>query len=65
MCNLAEPLKFEDNGKPSIPVLGIEQTTFPSFLAPNYLETNAVNKNDTRLRIFSGTANPSLSQVFI
>ncbi|THG01496.1 hypothetical protein TEA_022287 [Camellia sinensis var. sinensis] len=61
-CNLTEPLKFKDNGKPSIPVLDSEQATFPSFLASNYLEANAFYKNDTRLRIFSGTANPALSQ---
>ncbi|KAL6981415.1 ribose-phosphate pyrophosphokinase 1 [Sarracenia purpurea var. burkii] len=61
-CNLAEPLKFKDNGKPCIPTLGSEQAAFSSFLTSKYLETNPFNKNDTRLRIFSGTANPALSQ---
>uniref|UniRef100_A0A2N9H5K3 ribose-phosphate diphosphokinase n=1 Tax=Fagus sylvatica TaxID=28930 RepID=A0A2N9H5K3_FAGSY len=60
-CNL---LKYE-NGKPRIPILSSEQTT-PSFLTSKsntaHLE-NALIKNDTRLRIFSGTANPALSQV--
>uniref|UniRef100_A0A2N9EYC8 ribose-phosphate diphosphokinase n=1 Tax=Fagus sylvatica TaxID=28930 RepID=A0A2N9EYC8_FAGSY len=59
-CNL---LKYE-NGKPRIPILSSEQTT-PSFLTSKsntaHLE-NALIKNDTRLRIFSGTANPALSQ---
>ena len=62
---MTKPLKFKDNGKASVPILGGEQATFPSFLASNYLETNVISKNDTRLQIFSGTANPALSQVSI
>lgn len=58
-CNLVEPLKFA-NGKPCIPVIGSEHIT-PSFLSSKHLD-NTNNKNDTRLRIFSGTANPALSQ---
>ncbi|XP_010275298.1 PREDICTED: ribose-phosphate pyrophosphokinase 1 isoform X2 [Nelumbo nucifera] len=57
-CNLVEPLKF-NNGKPCIPVLNDQ--TMSSFLTSRYAES-LTNKNDTRLRIFSGTANPSLSQ---
>ena len=53
--NLAEQLKFVQNG------IGIEQD-FPSFLTSKHLE-QAVNGNDNRLRIFSGTANPPLAQV--
>lgn len=52
-----EPLKFE-NGKPSIPVLNDQ--TMPGFFSSRQ---DKVRNNDTRLRIFSGTANPSLSQV--
>ncbi|KAK9273104.1 hypothetical protein L1049_017911 [Liquidambar formosana] len=58
-CNVVEPLEFA-NGKPSMPVLGSE-LALPSFLTSNQL-VNTTNKNDTRLRIFSGTANPTLSQ---
>ncbi|KAI3852826.1 hypothetical protein MKX03_028660 [Papaver bracteatum] len=59
-CNLIEPLGFE-NGKPFIPVLN--EQSLPNYLASNsrYPQTLA-NQNDTRLRIFSGTANPALSQ---
>ncbi|XP_010269966.1 PREDICTED: ribose-phosphate pyrophosphokinase 1-like [Nelumbo nucifera] len=57
-CNLVEPLKI-NNGKPSIPVFN--EQTIPSLLTSKYPE-NFKNKNDTRLRIFSGTANPTLSQ---
>lgn len=48
-----------ENGKPCSPAIGMEQS-FPSFMASK--QFGAVNKNDTRLRIFSGTANPALSQ---
>lgn len=56
-CQIMEPLKFE-NGKPCIPVLN-DQTT-PGFFS---LKQDEAVTRDTRLRIFSGTANPSLSQV--
>ncbi|KAI8545563.1 hypothetical protein RHMOL_Rhmol07G0048900 [Rhododendron molle] len=61
-CNLGEPLKYMYNGKPSVPIIGGEQVTFPSFLVSNQQEADPFKKNDTRLRIFSGTANPALSQ---
>lgn len=62
---MAEPLKFKDNGKPVMPIINGEQTAaFPSFLTSNQFERIPVQKNDTRLRIFSGTANPLLAQVF-
>eukprot|EP00262_Sarcandra_glabra_P005949 TRINITY_DN17916_c0_g2_i1.p1 TRINITY_DN17916_c0_g2~~TRINITY_DN17916_c0_g2_i1.p1 ORF type:complete len:372 (+),score=50.54 TRINITY_DN17916_c0_g2_i1:82-1116(+) len=57
-CRLVEPLRF-DNGAPCLPV--ISDQTFPNFMPSRHPEVT-VNKNDTRLRIFSGTANPSLSQ---
>ncbi|KAJ4825850.1 ribose-phosphate pyrophosphokinase 1 [Turnera subulata] len=72
-CNLAEPLRF-DNGKPSsssIPVVvtrrsgGVgeqeDPSSFPTFLSlQNTIPPR--KHHDTRLRIFSGTANPALSQ---
>ncbi|XP_028109911.1 ribose-phosphate pyrophosphokinase 1-like isoform X2 [Camellia sinensis] len=54
-CDLGEPL----NGKPCIPIL--VDGAPPKFLASKRLES-AFNRNNTRLKIFSGTANPSLSQ---
>ncbi|RVW15538.1 Ribose-phosphate pyrophosphokinase 1 [Vitis vinifera] len=58
-CNLVEPVKF-NNGRPFIPVL--REPTLPNFLSSKDME-ETINKNDTRLRIFSGTANPALSQL--
>ncbi|XP_048227791.1 ribose-phosphate pyrophosphokinase 1 isoform X2 [Ricinus communis] len=66
-CNLVEPLKFE-NGKPMpcVPLLSPIEQSFPNFIASKtHLEpktTPRASKHDTRLRIFSGTANPALSQ---
>ncbi|KAL5560557.1 hypothetical protein UlMin_036768, partial [Ulmus minor] len=57
MCNLVEPLKYE-NGKPRATM----PNGVPDMLAPRMHLENIVNKHDTRLRIFSGTANPALSQ---
>lgn len=53
---MIEPLKY-DNGTPCISILN------NNFLDSKFHLGNTVNKNDTRLRIFSGTANPALSQV--
>ncbi|XP_077237093.1 ribose-phosphate pyrophosphokinase 1-like [Tasmannia lanceolata] len=55
-CKLVEPLRY-DNGKPCIPVLNDQM--LPGFFS---LKQDTVRQNDTRLRIFSGTANPTLSQ---
>ncbi|KAF4388165.1 hypothetical protein F8388_001664 [Cannabis sativa] len=60
-CNVVEPLKFE-NGRPGMPLLSGPGMVLPNMLAPRMNLENAMNKNDTRLRIFSGTANPALSQ---
>lgn len=57
-CDIAEPLNF-GNGKPAIPVLNDQ--TFPKFLESARVD-KTVNRNDTRLKLFSGTANPALSQ---
>ncbi|CAK7349262.1 unnamed protein product [Dovyalis caffra] len=65
-CNLVEPIKF-DNGKPSIPIFNNSpHQSLPGFLSStttSHLDNTLppCNKNDTRLRIFSGTANPALS----
>uniref|UniRef100_A0A2P2KZ76 ribose-phosphate diphosphokinase n=2 Tax=Rhizophora mucronata TaxID=61149 RepID=A0A2P2KZ76_RHIMU len=86
-CNLVEPIKFDNNGKPSwrssIPLLSSSSSSCDPSLSSSSsvplplgfsasstttttirpsLENAFANKNDTRLRIFSGTANPSLSQ---
>ncbi|KAG2326705.1 hypothetical protein Bca4012_035641 [Brassica carinata] len=49
------------NGNPSIPI--INERTLPKFLESARME-KSVNRtnNSTRLKLFSGTANPSLSQ---
>ncbi|PON56728.1 Ribose-phosphate diphosphokinase [Parasponia andersonii] len=62
-CNLVEPMKYE-NGKPQVPLLtgGGGGVALPNIFAPRMNLENAISKNDTRLRIFSGTANPALSQ---
>ncbi|XP_075487396.1 ribose-phosphate pyrophosphokinase 1-like isoform X2 [Primulina tabacum] len=64
--NVLESMKWKENGKPI--TVGLDHngqaTPFPSFLtSPNQLlDRIPAQKNDTRLRIFSGTANPGLSQ---
>lgn len=55
-CERSEPV----NGKPRVPI--INDGTLPKFLQAKRLE-NAVSRNNSRLKIFTGTANPSLSQV--
>ncbi|XP_048331382.1 ribose-phosphate pyrophosphokinase 1 isoform X1 [Ziziphus jujuba] len=57
-CNVMEPLKFM-NGKPTL-LNG--EAALPSVLSSRVQLENVISKNDTRLRIFSGTANPALSQ---
>ncbi|KAJ6401603.1 RIBOSE-PHOSPHATE DIPHOSPHOKINASE FAMILY MEMBER [Salix viminalis] len=60
-CNLVDPIKF-DNGKPYAPLLNTSPLHLSST-ATSHLENTLppFNKYDTRLRIFSGTANPALS----
>ncbi|KAJ4891701.1 hypothetical protein Rs2_31449 [Raphanus sativus] len=49
------------NGNPSIPI--INERTLPKFLESARMEKSANRtNNNTRLKLFSGTANPSLSQ---
>ncbi|XP_017247759.1 ribose-phosphate pyrophosphokinase 1 isoform X2 [Daucus carota subsp. sativus] len=62
-CNVTEPVNRNDNGRPYMPSLVAQQGTLPSFLTSNQYERNySAQKNETKLRIFSGTANPLLSQ---
>ncbi|KAL9665989.1 hypothetical protein QQ045_000310 [Rhodiola kirilowii] len=58
-CYHTEPLSIS-NGKPSIPIINVDQT-LPSFLDSKRLDRSEVNTTN-RLRLFSGTANPTLSQ---
>uniref|UniRef100_A0A2N9HU06 ribose-phosphate diphosphokinase n=1 Tax=Fagus sylvatica TaxID=28930 RepID=A0A2N9HU06_FAGSY len=57
-CDLSEPFK-NVNGKPIVPILN--ERTLPKFLETARME-KTVNRTSTRLKLFSGTANPSLSQ---
>ncbi|PON57100.1 Ribose-phosphate diphosphokinase [Parasponia andersonii] len=57
-CDVAEPTKF-GNGKPTIPILN--ESTLPKFLESARVE-KAVNRNNSRIKLFSGSANSALSQ---
>lgn len=61
---MAEPISVENvgNGKPNIQILN--ERIFPKFLESARNE-KSVNKNGSRLKLFSGSANPALSQVSI
>ncbi|XP_061988479.1 ribose-phosphate pyrophosphokinase 1 [Rosa rugosa] len=56
-CEMAEPIN--GNGKPIIPV--VNERTLPKFLESARL-AKSVNRSSSRLKLFSGTANPALSQ---
>lgn len=56
---MAEPIKY-GNGKPIIPI--VNERTLPKFLESARLE-KSVNRSSPRIKLFSGTANPALSQV--
>ncbi|RXH96986.1 hypothetical protein DVH24_035654 [Malus domestica] len=57
-CDMPEPIKY-GNGKPIIPI--VNERTLPKFLESARLE-KSVNRDSSRLKLFSGTANPALSQ---
>lgn len=57
-CSGAEPLKLV-NGRPSIPVL--DGQSLPKFLSSKRLD-DSVNRSSTRLKLFSGLANPALAR---
>ncbi|XP_038971444.1 ribose-phosphate pyrophosphokinase 1 [Phoenix dactylifera] len=58
-CKLLEPLRSVNGALPHIPVLNDQM--LPGLLTTPHLQERH-NTHDTRLRIFSGTANPSLAQ---
>ncbi|CAA6657218.1 unnamed protein product [Spirodela intermedia] len=58
-CRLIEPLKFANGAPPSVPILADQR--IPG-LRKSVLLQDIDGDSDTKLRIFSGTANPALSQ---
>ncbi|XP_075102146.1 ribose-phosphate pyrophosphokinase 1 [Nicotiana tabacum] len=64
-CNVAEPLSFnKENGRSNMPLQINGDTSFNNLWNANQVRRFPVPhaQIDTRLRIFSGTANPALSQ---
>ncbi|XP_010501736.1 PREDICTED: ribose-phosphate pyrophosphokinase 2, chloroplastic-like [Camelina sativa] len=57
-CNLPKALNV-GNGNARAPI--INETTIPKFFDSSRLE-KSVSRNNTKLKLFSGTANPALSQ---
>ncbi|KAG4930514.1 hypothetical protein AAZX31_17G148300 [Glycine max] len=57
-CDMSESSNFV-NGKPIIPVLN--ERTLPKFME-SAREAKTVSRNSNRLKLFSGRANPTLSQ---
>ncbi|PWA43383.1 ribose-phosphate diphosphokinase [Artemisia annua] len=55
-------VNFGENGRPCVQTLTSSLKTFPKLYTPQELTGDAVRKDKTRLRLFSGTANPTLSQ---
>ncbi|KAM7274982.1 hypothetical protein ACFE04_016848 [Oxalis oulophora] len=58
-CNLVKALKFV-NGNPTTTSVPIEQV--PTFITSPVLSPYAADKVKSRIKIFSGTANPALAQ---
>ncbi|WJX94898.1 ribose-phosphate pyrophosphokinase 1 [Trifolium repens] len=56
-CDMSEPSNFV-NGKPIVPV--INEKTLPKFI-DSVTTDKIVRRNATKLKLFSGTANPTLS----
>lgn len=57
-CNV----KFEGNGKHEVQTLTTNKEPFPKLFTPYEFERDPIKKEETRLRVFSGTANPVLSE---
>ncbi|XP_024988604.1 ribose-phosphate pyrophosphokinase 1 isoform X1 [Cynara cardunculus var. scolymus] len=55
-------VNLAENGKPGVPTLTRNQETFPKYFTPYEFERDPKKKDETKLRVFSGTANPRLSQ---
>lgn len=62
-CIQSCKVNFGENGRPCVQTLTSSLKTFPKLYTPQELTGDAVRKDKTRLRLFSGTANPTLSQV--
>ncbi|CAH2057996.1 unnamed protein product [Thlaspi arvense] len=60
-CNAADPFKFDGGNSAGFHLLSGESVPASALLSGTRLE-DAIYKNNTRLRIFSGTANPALAQ---
>ncbi|KAH7659164.1 Ribose-phosphate pyrophosphokinase protein [Dioscorea alata] len=58
-CQFFGPLRYNNGAPPCIPV--INESSLPGLLPTPRLQEIG-GKHDTRLRIFSGTANPALAQ---
>ncbi|KAK8953538.1 hypothetical protein KSP40_PGU016981 [Platanthera guangdongensis] len=58
-CQMIEPLRSANGAPPCIPI--ISDRSLPT-LSTSQRDLDFGSRNDTRLRIFSGTANPALSQ---
>nr|CAD1820777.1 unnamed protein product [Ananas comosus var. bracteatus] len=58
-CKLADPLRYSNGAVPCNSILN--ERILPGVLTTPYLQEMS-SKNDMRLRIFSGTSNPALSQ---
>uniref|UniRef100_A0A803LTT6 ribose-phosphate diphosphokinase n=1 Tax=Chenopodium quinoa TaxID=63459 RepID=A0A803LTT6_CHEQI len=59
-CNGSEPLETV-NGRPSLPFPILDEHSQPKLMHSRRLE-NSVNTSDTRLKLFSGTANLALAK---
>lgn len=57
-CDISESTKY-GNGKPTIPILN--ERTLPKFLESARVE-KAANRNNAKIKLFSGSANPALTQ---
>ncbi|KAK1412242.1 hypothetical protein QVD17_33329 [Tagetes erecta] len=55
-------VSFEENGKPGLPIFTSKQETFSKICTTYELERASTKKDGSRLRLLSGTANPTLSQ---
>ncbi|CAN8290326.1 unnamed protein product [Cochlearia groenlandica] len=58
-CNLPKGMNV-GNGNARIPI--INETTIPKYFDSSRLEKSSVSRNNTKLKLFSGTGNPALSQ---
>ncbi|KAF5756820.1 putative ribose-phosphate diphosphokinase [Helianthus annuus] len=55
-------VNYEGNGKPGVQTLTSNQELSPNLVIPYALERDLTTKDKSKLRVLSGTANPTLSQ---